>query len=82
MHGNEIVRDITSIALAIVGLGAFAVLVSKNSNTTGVIGAGNKAFTAALGAAEAPVTRYAANPQYPTLGLPDISAGFNTSGSI
>jgi hypothetical protein len=47
---------IVTIATAIVGLAIIAVLVSKKSNTAGVIQAGGSAFGNALGVAEAPVT--------------------------
>jgi hypothetical protein len=44
------------VALAIIGVAIVAVLVSKNANTTGVIGAIGKAFSGALGTAVSPIT--------------------------
>ncbi|MDE2019922.1 MAG: hypothetical protein KGJ13_06290 [Patescibacteria group bacterium] len=52
---NELVSGSVSIALAIVGIAILAVLVSKNANTAGVIGASGSAFSNALTAAEGPV---------------------------
>lgn len=53
---NDLTNAVVSIALAIVGVAFLAVLVSKNANTSGVIGAGGNAFSQALAAAEAPIT--------------------------
>lgn len=44
------------VALAIVGVATLAVVVSKNSNTTGVIQATGSAFSNSLGVALSPVT--------------------------
>lgn len=52
---NELVNASVSIALAIVGVALLAVLVSRNANTAGVIGAAGSAFSGGLLAAEAPV---------------------------
>lgn len=52
---NELVNATVSIALAIVGVALLAVLVSRNANTAGVIGASGSAFSQGLLAAEAPV---------------------------
>lgn len=52
---NELTSAAVSIALAIVGVALLAVLVSKNANTVGVIGASGNAFSRALTAAEGPV---------------------------
>jgi hypothetical protein len=54
--GDHLIASVTSIAVAIVGVAIIAVLVSRNANTSGVIGAAGQAFAGALGAAEAPVT--------------------------
>jgi hypothetical protein len=62
MMGGEIGRDITTIALAIVGVAVLAVLVSRNSNTAGVIGASSGGFSQALATAEGPVTGYVPSP--------------------
>ena len=46
----------TTIALAIVGLGVVSVLVSKKAQTPQVIQSAGSAFGNALGVAESPVT--------------------------
>ena len=48
------------VALAIIGVAIVAVLVSKNAQTSSVIGSIGKAFSQSLGAAIAPVTGNAA----------------------
>lgn len=53
---NNITESIVTIAVAIIGLATLAVIVSKNANTTGVIGAGGQAFNNALAVAISPVT--------------------------
>lgn len=53
---DHLFNSIASILSAIVGVAILAVLVSKQANTAGVIGAGGNAFAQALSAAEAPVT--------------------------
>lgn len=50
------IKAVVTIATAIVGVAILAVLVSKNANTAGVIGAGGSAFAKAIGAAVSPVT--------------------------
>ncbi len=59
---GEVGRDVTTIALAIVGLAVLAVLVSRNANTAGVIGAGSSGFNSALATAMGPVTGYTPGP--------------------
>ena len=54
--GDHIIASVTSIATAIVGVAIIALLVSRNANTSGVIGAAGQAFSSALGVAEMPVT--------------------------
>ena len=53
---NDVVSGVITVLTAIVGVAILAVLVSKNANTAGVIGAGGKAFAQSIGAAVAPVT--------------------------
>lgn len=53
---NDLTNAVVSIALAIVGVAFLAVLVSRNANTSGVISSAGGAFSAALAAAEAPVS--------------------------
>ena len=54
-----------AIGLAIVGVATLAVIVSKNSNTSGVLSAGGSAFSSALGTALSPITGNT-NSQYAT----------------
>ncbi|HEY6019402.1 MAG TPA: hypothetical protein VIY48_05685 [Candidatus Paceibacterota bacterium] len=53
---SKIGEQVTVVALAIVGVAVLAVILSKNSNTTGVIGAAGSGFSQALAAALSPVT--------------------------
>lgn len=81
--GREVITDITSIALAIVGVAVLAVLVSRNSNTTGVINSASSAYNTALATATGPVTGYSpgapiyAN-SWASLGQPESGSGYNT----
>ncbi len=59
---GEIGKDVTTIALAIVGVAVLAVLVSRNANTTGVLNSGSSAFNSALATAEGPVSGYSPGP--------------------
>jgi hypothetical protein len=63
---------ITDISLAVVGLAILSILVSKNSNTTGVVQSLFSGFGNALATAEAPVTGASAAPilSYPSSGSP------------
>lgn len=54
--GDQLISSAVTVATAIIGLAIIAVLVSKNANTSGVIGTTGSAFSQALSAAEAPVT--------------------------
>lgn len=60
-------EGIVTIALAIVGLALVAALVSRRSNTTGVIQAAGSAFGNSMGVALSPVTgaSYGINLSYP-----------------
>lgn len=49
-------EKLVTIAVAITGVAILALLVSKNANTAGVIGAAGKAFSQSLGVALSPVT--------------------------
>lgn len=53
---NTLTEAMVTIAMGIVGIAILAVLVSRNSNTSGVLGAAGNAFSKAIGAATAPVT--------------------------
>jgi len=48
---DEIFKDVTGVAMAIVGVAIIAVLVSKNSQTSGVIQAASSGFGSVLGVA-------------------------------
>lgn len=50
-----IIKELSYIAAAIVGLAIIAVLVSRNANTAGVLTAGGNAFANAINAAIGPV---------------------------
>lgn len=52
---SEIIGAVVSIALAIVGVAVLAVIVSRNSNTTGVIDSATRGFTSSLSTALSPV---------------------------
>ena len=53
---SPFLETLTTIAVAIVGLGVVAVLVSKRAQTPAVIQSAGSAFSNAMGIAEAPVT--------------------------
>lgn len=55
---NSITETVVTIATAIVGVAILSVLVSRRSNTVGVISAAGSAFSNALGVAVGPVTGY------------------------
>lgn len=52
---NEIIGAVVSIALAIVGVAVLAVIVSRNSNTVGVIDSASRGFSQSLSTALSPV---------------------------
>lgn len=64
---QELMHSVVAIATAIVGLAAFAVIVSKNANTANVIQAGSSGFSNAVAVAISPVTgsSYNVNLSYP-----------------
>lgn len=53
---NQITETVVTIATAIVGVALLALIVSRRSNTAGVIQAAGSAFSNALGVATSPVT--------------------------
>lgn len=53
---TEFWNSTLTVLLAIVGIAGLALIVSRQSNTAGVLTAGGQAFSGALQAAEAPVT--------------------------
>lgn len=56
MQVDKLFAELGTIAMGIVGIAILAVLVSKNANTSQVIGAAGQSFATAIGAAVAPVT--------------------------
>ncbi len=54
--GGKIGEQISVILIAIIGVATLAVVLSKNSNTTGVISAGAQGFSQALSTALSPIT--------------------------
>jgi hypothetical protein len=48
---SEMFKDVTAVAMAIVGVAILAVLVSNRNNTTGVIQAASSGFGNVLGVA-------------------------------
>lgn len=53
---GKIGEQVTVVLLAIVGVAVLAVILSKNSNTTGVVSATGSGFAQALSAALSPIT--------------------------
>lgn len=53
---ESLITSTVTVLLAIVGVAIIAVLVSKNANTTQVIGATGSAFSGSLATALSPVT--------------------------
>ena len=54
--GDQLLTSVVTVALAITGVAILAVLVSKNSNTSGVLAAGSAAYSGALATALTPIT--------------------------
>lgn len=53
---NDMWNGIVTIAIAIVGVATLSVIVSKQSNTSGVIQAATAGFSQSLSAAVSPIT--------------------------
>lgn len=53
---NQLTETAATIGLAIIGVAILAVLVSRNSNTVGVVGALGNSFSRMLGTAISPVS--------------------------
>lgn len=62
---SQATESIVAVLTAIVGVAILAVLVSRNSNTAGVLGAAGDAFATSLRAATGPV-----------MGTPTLGAGW------
>jgi hypothetical protein len=54
--GSNFVGQMVVVLTGIIGVAIIAVLVSKNANTSGVIGSFFNGFSQSIGAATAPVT--------------------------
>lgn len=52
---DEITKALVTIVTAVIGVAIVATLVSKKSNTAGVLSAGGNAFSGILGAALSPI---------------------------
>lgn len=52
---DALLNSVVTVLLAIVGVAILAVILSKNSNTVNVLGAGSTAFSGALGTALSPI---------------------------
>lgn len=48
---NDIFKDVTSVAMAVIGVAILAVIVSQRNQTTQVIGAASQGFASVLGVA-------------------------------
>lgn len=79
---NDVVAPIVTIAMGIVGLAFLSVLVSKNANTSGVLGAFGNMFSNMLSAATGPVTGNTATPQVGSVGSSTLGGlgSFNMPG--
>lgn len=53
---NQLVNGVLVVLTAIIGVAILSVIVSRNSNTVGVLGAASQAFSGALGTALSPVS--------------------------
>lgn len=53
---EQLVTSVVTVLMAIIGVAIIAVLVSKNANTTAVIGAGASGFSQSLSTALSPIT--------------------------
>jgi hypothetical protein len=54
--GQNLINSLVTVAVAIIGVAIVAVLVSKNAQTTQVLGAASSGFSGALSTALSPVT--------------------------
>ena len=69
---NQITEVIVTVATLIVGVAILSVLVSRNSNTVGVIQAASSGFGSALSVATAPVTGFTPSLPFPNSGFPTL----------
>lgn len=75
---NQIGEMLLTIAMGVIGVALLSVIVSKNSNTAGVIQAAASGFGNSLDVAISPVTGKAVAPNlaYPTSGFAGGSGGY------
>lgn len=66
-------QQISAIAVAIIGVAIIAVLVSRNAQTSTVIGSAGTAFSQILGTALSPVAQSGGSS--PFGGIPNLSSG-------
>jgi len=71
--GRELIEELATVALAIVGLAMLAVLVSRNAQTPAVIQATASGFNNAIAEAISPVTGKGGTP---VLAYPNTGGGF------
>ena len=53
---DSLVTATVTVLTAIIGVAVIAVILSRGSNTTGVLGAGGSSFAQSLGSALSPIT--------------------------
>ena len=58
---RDLFQGLFNVTALVIGVALIAVLVSKNSNTSGVLNAYGNAFSTLLGTAEAPVASGSSN---------------------
>lgn len=75
---GNIGEQIVTIATAIVGVALLAVIVSRNSNTSGVISSAGAAFSNALSVAVSPVTGFTGG----AAGLGGLQTAVNDFGNF
>jgi hypothetical protein len=80
--GSQLIDELATVALAIVGLAMLAVLVSRNAQTPAVIQATASGFNNALDVAISPVTGNTAKPilNYPSTGGYGFTGNFPMYG--
>jgi hypothetical protein len=74
---SNIGREFFSFLGAIVGLAVLAVLVSRNSNTTGVVNSGSSLINTAIATAGGPVTGYSPGPPIYAQGQGNLVGGLS-----
>ena len=75
---NQVWGGVVTILMAIIGVAILSVILSRNSNTVGVLMGGSQAFSGALGTAMSPVTGGGL-----TMGIPGgFGSGYNFGMSM